>query len=257
MNVTYIKEVCSNMHEFMNSNGFSTAGQDTGIFKGTEKQYKVSYNDSAKQFVLSVTNIPDEGEEAVYSAVTSWLFDENDHGANDTKCIAEDFVSAVAEANGIKIVTTPAGNIEQVVMPEKAAEGADPGIEAFTQKFLAMFPQYKEDYKLSIATYGDFLYVDFFKKYGVQKLRELTDAENKKQLTKYWNMLGDMHYEGEALVGDIICAVIIAGTFGQNPAEFDNAAAKYLTDYPFLKQAGAAAAKNYKSNKKLRKVLEV
>ena len=53
-----------------------------------------------------------------------------------------------------------------------------------------------------------------------------------------------------------LCAVILAGTFGNEPEKFDAAAEKYLADYPFLKSAAKAAVQDYKKNKRLRKVIE-
>ena len=142
-------------------------------------------------------------------------------------------------------------------MPKKAEAGAEPNIEAFTQKFLAMFPQYKETYKAEVAKYGEFLYVDFFKKYGIEKMNELLadESKNKKQLAKYWKMLGEMHYEGDSNVGDLICTVIIGGSFFNDPAKFNEIAEKYLEDFPFLKAASKAAVINFKKNKKLRNAL--
>ena len=256
MNVQFIKEVCDVMSPFMSEHGYSAKDQDTGCFKGEFKAYKVAYNSEASEFTLSVAPVGEDGIPSEYSQLTSWYFNEEDHGDNDTACIGEDFVSAVAADNGVKLIKSVKG-VEEVALPTKAAAGTAPGVEAFAQKFLAMFPQYKDAYKENVAKYGEFLYVDFFKRYGVRKMQELMKDEqkNKKALGKYWGMLGTMHYEGETLVGDIICAVIIAGTFGNDPAAFDAAAEKYLGDYPFLKTAGAAAARNYKKDKKLRQAL--
>lgn len=258
MNIQFLKEVCDAMSPFMSEHGFSSKNQDTGCFVGSSKAYKVSYDDGRSEFVLSAAPIGEDGTEPDFSPLTSWYFNEEDHGDKDTACIAEDFVNAIAADNGIKLVRSVKG-VEEVALPSKAALGTAPGIEAFTQKFLAMFPQYKDAYKENVAKYGEFLYVDFFKRYGVEKMRELMKDEqkNKKQLTKYWNMLGNMHYEGELIVGDLICAVIIAGSFGEDPAAYDAAAEKYLGDYPFLKTAGAAAARNYKKDKKLRQALSI
>ena len=254
MNIQYLKEVCDVLSGVLTENGYSADGQELGTFKGEFKTYRVAYNDSAREFSVAVTPTDTEN----YTVLSTWFFDENDHGAKDTTFIGEDFLEAVAKDLGVKIVKSADGSAKEIAMPEKAAVGAEPGIEAFTQKFLAMFPQYKDAYKESVAKYGDFLYVDFYKRYGIAKMKELMADEqaNKKQLNKYWNMLGDMHYNGEMIVGDVICAVILAGTFGNEPEKFDAAAEKYLADYPFLKSAATAAVQDYKKNKRLRKVIE-
>ncbi len=254
MNIQYLKEVSDVLSGVMKENGYSAEGQELGTFKGEFKTYKIAYAEDKRMFSVSVA--PAESES--FTELSSWFFDEADHGAKDTVCIGEDFLEAVAKDAGITVVKTADGTAKEIALPEKAALGTEPGVEAFAQKFLAMFPQYKESYKEMMAKYGEFMYVEFFKRYGIAKMNELMSNEiaNKKQLTKYWNMLGDMHYEGELVVADIICAVILAGAFGNQPQKFDEAAEKYLADYPFLKASGKAIVHDYKNNRKLRKMLE-
>ena len=254
MNVQYLKEVTQVLFDFMKENGFVADAENVGVFKNDLKTYRVFYDDSKKLFSLEVSLADSETS----TVLSTWYFDEDDHGAKDTICIGEDFLEAVAKDAGIKLIKKSDGTTTEVAMPEKAAIGTEPGIEAFTQKFLAMFPQYKDAYKESVAKYGDFLYVNFYKKYGVEKMLELMANElgNKRQLTKYWNMLGDMHYEGELVVADLICSVILTGSFGKEPEKFDEIADKYLAEYPFLKASAKASVHDYKNNKKLRQVLE-
>ncbi len=259
MNITYLKEVNNVISNFMKENGFNSNEQNLGTYINDVKSYKIDYNDSKKLFSISVSPVDSEGNADNYSVISTWYFDEESHGAKDTTVIGEDFLETIAKDAGIKVIKTAEGNTKEVALPEKAAVGTEPTVEALAQKFLALFPQYKDAYKNMVAKYGEFLYVEFFKRYGIEKMKELYENEsaNKRQIVKYWNMLGDMHYEGTTMVGDIICTVIIAGSFGNTPEKFDEASEKYLANYPFLKTAGAAAVKNYKNNKKLRKALEV
>ena len=200
-----------------------------------------------------------DGEESQSKVLSAWYFDEASHGANDIKCVADDFVSAVAKDNGIRIVVAADETFKEIELPKKAEEGAEPNIEAFTQKFLAVFPQYKDNYKEMMAKYGSFLYVEFYKTYGVEKMRELAadESANKKQLQKYFKMLGEMHYEGDSSVGDVICTVILGGSFYDNVEGFNEIADKYLEDFPFLKTAARASVMGFKKNKKLRAALGI
>lgn len=254
MNIQYLKEITDVLAPFMKENGFAQDEEHLGVFKGEAKTYTLKYDEEKKLYSVSVN----ANDSETSTELSSWYFDESDHGAKDTVCIGEDFLAAVAKDAGVKTVKSVNGTVTDVAMPEKAALGEEPNIEAFTQKFLAMFPQYKESYKAMVSKYGSFLYVEFFRQYGIEKMRELMANEiaNKKQLVKYWKMLGDMHYEGELAVAEIICSVILAGTFGNDPAAFDSAAEKYLADYPFLKAAGRASVADYKHNRKLRAVIE-
>ncbi len=254
MNIQYLKEITDVLADFMKENGYSAENEQLGTFKNETKTYKIKYDEEKKLYSVNVAATDSED----FKELSSWYFDEADHGSKDTMCIGEDFMETIAKDAGITAVKKADGTTKDVVMPEKAVIGTEPGIEAFTQKFLATFPQYKETYKAMVAKYGDFLYVEFYRQYGVEKLQELmaNEAANKKQLTKYWKMLGDMHYEGELVVGDLICTVIIAGTFKGDVAAFDTAAEKYLADYPFLKSSGRASIADYKNNRKLRKLIE-
>ncbi len=257
MDNKYIREVTSAMHEFMTGHSF-TADHDNSLFKNDSKVYKITYDEQRKTFSIAVASIVDN-EEGNSKNLSSWYFDEESHGANDIKCVADDFISAVAKDNGIKLVASFDNSFKEIELPKKAEEGAEPNIEAFTQKFLAIFPQYKDNYKEILAKYGSFLYVEFYKTYGVEKMRELMadESKNKKQLQKYFKMLGEMHYDGDSTVGDVICTVIIAGSFYDNVAAFNAAADKYLEDFPFLKSAARAAVMQFKGNKKLRKALGI
>lgn len=257
MDNKYIREVTSAMHEFMTGHGF-TADHDNSLFKNDSKVYKIAYDEQKKTFSIAVASIVDN-EEGESKNLSSWYFDEENHGANDVKCVADDFVNVVAKDNGIKLVASFDNSYKEIELPKKAEEGAEPNIEAFTQKFLAVFPQYKDNYKEMLAKYGSFLYVEFYKNYGIQKMRELMadEGKNKKQLQKYFKMLGEMHYEGDSNVGDVICTVIIAGSFYDDVAAFNAAADKYLEDFPFLKSAARAAVMQFKGNKKLRNALGI
>ncbi len=258
MDIKYIREVTSAMHDFMTGHKF-TADHDNSVFKGEGKVYKVSYDEQRKTFSVSVATLIEDGEEGESKVLSSWYFDEESHGANDIKCVAEDFIGAVAKDNGIKLVSSAENGLQEIALPQKAEAGAEPNIEAFTQKFLAMFPQYKDTYRAMMAKYGSFLYVEFYKNYGIAKMKELmaNESGNKKQLQKYFKMLGEMHYEGDSNVADVICSVILAGSFYDDVVGFDAAATKYLEDFPFLKSAARAAVVNFKKNKKLRNALGI
>lgn len=258
MDIKYIKEIADFMSEFANEHQFTRELSDSLYFKNEFKCYKVEFIEAKSLFIISVAPIDAEGEPSEFNLLSSWYFNEADHGSKDTKCIADDFVSYIAADSGIKLVQNN-GDLSQIALPAKAEEGTEPGIQALAQKFLALFPQYKDVYKESVAKYGEFLYVDFFKRYGIEKMKEFLadEIKNKKQLKKYFDMLGDIHYNGDRVVGDVICAVIIAGSFEGNVAAYNTIADKYLEDYPFLKTSGAAAVKNYNSNKKLREALKI
>ncbi len=252
MDITFLNSLNAELKTFLDKQGFSLT--EEGIFVSDTKKIKAEYNDATSQFSLFVAEIGEGDIESDFDELSSWYFDEKNHGPNDIKVIAEDFVSIISANLGI--VTKSSVKSGDIAMPTKAITGQTPGIDAFTNKFLSSFPQYKETYKAHVAKYGKFLPVEFYKTYGVEKCREIIDSKNKKAISKHLTMLGDMYVEGDNTVGNIVCAVIIAGTFKGNVAEFDAIAEEYLKDNIHLKQAGRAIIKEYSRNSKFRAVLD-
>ena len=253
MNITYLDEIINNLKEFMSQHDFTL--NNNGDFISDDRNFKVDYDDARKEFILLCAEPDTTGDKENYSEISAWYFDFDSHGPNDTKVIADDFIDIISSKLGLS--KSDAKTKSQVALPSKAVTGQAPGIEAFTGKFLAMFPQYKDAYKEQVAEYGQFLPVHFYKKYGVEKLRELLVAGNKKAIIKYFTMLEDMFIEGDKPVGNIICSVIIAGTFKGDSAEFEKVAENYLKDLNYIKLSGRASVAEYKRNSKLRAVIEV
>ena len=86
MDIKYIKEVTSAMHEFMVGHNFS-ADYENSVFKSESKVYKVEYNDAKKVFSVSAAAIYEDGAEGEYKTLSSWYFNEESHGANDTNVL--------------------------------------------------------------------------------------------------------------------------------------------------------------------------
>lgn len=251
MDIKFFEELCNELNPFLSEQGFKLT--ENNLFTSSQKNYKIDYNDSTSQFILSVAAAVDGDATGEYVELSSWYFDEQNHGVNDIKVIAEDFIGSISGDLGI--VKTKKVSTSDVAMPTKAVGGETPGIEAFTNKFLSSFPQYKDTYKAHVAKYGKFLPVEFYKVYGVEKCREVINSQNKKAIDKLFSMLSDMYVEADTVVGDLICAVIIAGTFKGNMAEFEALAEEYLADNIHLKQAGKAIIKEYNKNAKLKALL--
>ena len=114
--------------------------------------------------------------------------------------MAEDFADSLREIFGMK---KQVSNLKDVALPSKAASrGPTPNVEALAQRFLAIFPQYKDAYREHMAKYGEFLYQDFFARTAAVKLKELCadPKANKKQLEKFFDLLNEMYAEGDANV---------------------------------------------------------
>lgn len=244
-----LKLIIENMEEFLKEHNFAQVENEIGHYKNDSKDFLIEFNSGKNLFTLNVADIIN-GETEQYVTVSTWLYDEN-HREDDVKTIAKDFEDILFKNLGL--VRKKVNGVESVQLPNKTITGQTPNIEGFTQKFLTIFPQYKDAYKQSVATYGEFLYVDFYKQYGVEKMKELlkdTNA-NKKQLAKYFDMLGNMFEEADATVGAVITSVIIAGAFIDNISKFEELH-EMFKDHKELYNAGRHSIMRAASNNKMR-----
>lgn len=250
MNSQYLNEVIEKFSGFASQNDLQSVVDCKGEFVKDNVKFKIEYSQERKQFTFSYA---EKGEETFgeFTELTAWLFDEENHGSKDIDVIAEDFV----ESASVKLGIIKKSGVKQVALPSKAEAGKTPGIEALTQKFLAVFPVYKEEYVAHVEKYNGFLPIEFFKTTAVPKLKELVDdTKAKKQLTKYFQMLQDMFVDGDREVGNIICSVIIAGAFDGNTEKWVALYDGALKDCQYLRQSGKAAIEEYKRNTKLRAI---
>lgn len=254
MDNKFLNEILSALNEFLSSQGFVAEGETVGCFYNDKKSIKIFYDERNQQFVLQCADIAEGGSKGEYRNLSNWLFDDS-HGSRDTAIIAEDFNLCLSEEMGI--IKPKVKKSGDVALPSKAEVGATPGIEAFTQKFLALFPQYKDEYRDHVAKYGEYLYLDFLKNTAAVKLRELaTDkSANKKQLVKYFDMLGEMYTDGDKTVSNVIVGVIIAGAFKDDIALFESCY-EFMDECTYIKNAGKHILEIVRHNKKFAEALQ-
>lgn len=248
MDIQIFKEISSACGEILSANGFKCK-TDEGVFSSDTQEFAVKFNEESSMYSLEFTDKANSADPVVLS---SWLFDENNKG--DKIVIKEDFCDSIAKKLGLKKL---AGATNSVVMPTKSAAGQQNGVDSLTSKLLAIYPQFKEVYKENVATNGSFLYVDFFKSTVIPRMIEQTEntIANKKQLEKLFKTLGDVFYNCDRTTSDVLCGVIIAGTFVNRAEKFEECV-PFLEDYPYFVTACREIVKEVNRNKKYKAVFE-
>lgn len=218
-----------------------------GVYLNDKKAVKVEYDESRSMVFMYAADIA-EGEAVDFREISGWLFDES-HGERDAKVIGDDFDESLREELGIK--KTALGSRKDIALPSKNVAGETPNVEALAQRFLAIFPQYKDVYKEHIAQYREFLYEDFFSKTAAVQLKELIadPGPNKKKLIKLFELLNEMYAEGDANVSSTVTYTILGGAFGGNIELFDSVK-EYMEECTYVRQNGRAMIGYIKSKKK-------
>lgn len=153
MDNSIFAEIIKPIDELLSKNGFTQKEQ--GCFEGESAIYKVYFDEARKQFVLSFKDKSNELDD--FGELASWLFDGG--VKSDAVVIAEDFCDVISKKLGI-VKSNKTNDAANIAMPTKAAAGEENGINSLTQKLLAIYPAFKNDYKEAYAKYNSFLYID-------------------------------------------------------------------------------------------------
>ncbi|MBQ9958322.1 MAG: hypothetical protein IJO89_04665 [Clostridia bacterium] len=200
---------------------------DDVVYTNSTHAVKIWYNEEKKLFMLDLAVL--NGEDSVdFVNKSMYLFDEGSND-KDAKSVGSDFADTLNNAFGV--VHTRRASID---LPSKAAPGSTPGEDAFCNRFLTLYPQYKDKYKADVERYGDFLYERFFSETAAVKLNELMTSGDKKAIIKMLQMLDEFYVDGNFDVQSTITYTIIGGAFRNDNALFEKACAFMEDNAPHL-----------------------
>ncbi len=200
---------------------------DDVVYTNKTHAVKIWYNEDRKLFMLDVAAL--DGSDSVdFVNKSMYLFDEN-HNDRDAKAIGGDFVDTLNRVFGV--VRTRTSSVD---LPSKAAPGATPGEDAFCNRFLTLYPQYKDKYKEDVEKYGDFLYERFFSETAAVKLKELMEANEKKSINKMLEMLDEFYVDANYDVQSTISYTIIGGAFRDEAELFERFCSYAVKSAPHL-----------------------
>lgn len=202
--------VISEMKPLLDGQCFKADGD---IFKNDNCAVRVSFDETAKMFVLSFATVTD-GETEEFTELTRWLFDDN-QTEKDAVAVGVDFADTLRGKLGVKKAarTTTVG---EVALPT-VTKGDAVTITTLTQRLLATFPEFKENYKENVAKYGKFLYQDFYLTYFVPEIKAmlLDEKKNRKAVKKLFDMLWEMYVDGDSDTVDAVVLLISAAVYGE------------------------------------------
>lgn len=210
------KIISDGIYEVLKSKNFKIETYEKGeYFSDGKKAFMVDYDDE-KQLISLKTALLEEGEGVNWKELSSWLMGE-DATDRDKESIKNDFTDSVLESIGAKAGVR---GVQKVEMPSKKKNADSIDSESLAARFLAIFPNHKDEYKQNVSKYGEFLYDDFFRKAGVEELKNVLEEGNKRHISKYFELLNLAYINGEKSVAATVVYTIICGTlYSEKPYE--------------------------------------
>ncbi|MBQ3816673.1 MAG: hypothetical protein II802_00170 [Clostridia bacterium] len=202
MDNRYYDNVVKEMQPFLDEQGFQA--MEDGSYRNDKKSFKIDYNDNKQSYILNIADVTD-GEIGEYRNANEWLFDDSQN-AKDAASVGIDFAETLRSELGIK---NKRASVAEVELPSMTKSG-NITVSGFTKKLLDIFPSLKENYKQHIASYGNFLYLNFFGEYVVEQIKGVLLSGNKKQIKKIADLFEDVYVHGDKDTVNSEIAILVA-----------------------------------------------
>ena len=234
------KAISDKVEEALAPQGFKKASVSAAdenelvsLYVSENLAYSVVYYRDRTHVVLRVCPMTDDGPDNDWKTLATWMFDPEHDTMKEANSIANDFVEAISAPVAIRRAKQTKKS-----KGKKSDEGnADPIF--LSKRFVALFPELKDEIKEEEDCYIPFRGVTFARNSIVPRVNSLIERGNAAELKKLGAILSAQYGNGDLDTRSIITAVILNSV----PADKDAVIEEYLSDD--LKKA-------FKASKKLR-----
>ncbi|MBQ8980747.1 MAG: hypothetical protein IJ077_03970 [Eubacterium sp.] len=225
------KIIDKRLTDFNNELGFKKVEEtDKSVtYSGDKGSYRLVYD--SESTIIAFECAYSEAEKAEFNTISRSLFDIDVIDERDAKSTANEVCD---ELERMFKPRKPV-DLDKVKMPKAVSRGqAKRGalsydVDSLANRFGALYPEFKDEIKLNIATYGEFLPETFFMEHGNDKVLGIIKNGTAQEQKKLFKMLGEIFEDGTNEVQDVI-AVTILGEMKNDPAMME-VADKYMTEY--------------------------
>ena len=212
--------------------GFKKAEETENVlsFSGDKGIYRIVFDDETSILAFECA-YENAGEKTEYNTTSRSLFELDNIGERDVRSIANEARDEINHLFNTKKKT----DLDKIKMPKavsrtKAKNGSiSYDVDSLANRFGALYPEYKDEIKMNIAKYGEFLPETFFTEHGNEKVLDIIKNGTAAEQKKLFKMLGEIFEDGTNEVQDII-GVTILGEM-KNDKDMMAVADKYMTEY--------------------------
>lgn len=177
--------------------------EKVALFTNDNIAYSIVYYFDKQHILMRSCTMTEEGPDNEWRTLATWMFNPDTDGTKEAESIANDFVDAVSSAAAIKRIKTT-----KTKKKKSEDEGnADPIFLA--KRFVALFPEIKEEIKNEDEYYFPFRGVTFTKTYIVPKINDLLARGSKSEIEKLCHILSTQYSNGDADTRSIVTIVIL------------------------------------------------
>ncbi len=157
------------------------------------------------------------------------LFEPDVANEKDIRYITNDFTDTLVENFGTKLVKPTKSKLPAPVSKAQAKSGSvsyDPNTLA--NRFTAIYPQLREEYKSNCEKYGQFLPEDFFKNYGAPLVVEVIKRNDPTEMKRLFKLFNEIYDDGTNDTQSLITVTILGSL--ENDMELLANCTDYMND---------------------------
>lgn len=179
-----------------------TSNEMVSLFTSQAIAYSVVYYNDKKQMVLRSCSMTDEGPDNEWRTLATWLYDDEAATAKDAESIANDFVEAVSGTLAIK-------RAKQIKQKRHKGDEGNATPKFLAKRFVAYFPELKEEIKEEEDCYFPFRGATFAKEHMVERIKKYIRQATKPQLEKFAAVFNLQYNNGDVDTRSIITMVLL------------------------------------------------
>ena len=184
------------------------SGRITIEYKGENKALKLEHFNNK----LALLGAAKEGEilSSDFSQISLSLLDSESADSKDVKYIVNEFSETLVEHFGTKTQKPTKTKLPTPVSKAAAKSGSvsyDPNTLA--NRFTAIYPELREEYKANCEKYGQFLAEDFFINHGTPVVLATIKENDPTKMRKLFNLLNDIYEDGTNETQSLIAVTIL------------------------------------------------
>lgn len=203
------------------------SGRITIEYKGENKALRMEHFNNK----LTLFGARKEGEilASDFSQLSVSLLEAETANDKDVRYVVNEFGETLVENFGTKTQKPTKSKLPQPVSKAAAKSGSVTyDANTLANRFTAIYPELRDEYKANCEKYGKFLPEDFFVNHGNAVVHATIKENNPTKMKRLFNLLNDIYEDGSNETQSII-AVTILGSLG-NDQEMLAACVDYMSD---------------------------
>lgn len=179
-----------------------TEGDLVSLYTSENVAYSVVYVSDKQQMVLRSCAMTDEGPDNDWKTLATWLYDDAVANQKDAESIANDFVEGVSGTIAIK-------RAKQVKQKKKKSDDGNADPKFLAKRFVAYFPELKDEIKNEEDCYYPFRGATFAKEHIAPRVAQYLKSSKAKETEKFANVFNVQYGNGDRDTRSIITIVIL------------------------------------------------